>query len=121
VDNEARIETRIFEGRSETNGAKYGIDFIIPMSRALPQAIKHPLKEPILLGISVRVTQRGTDNCDLIRRTNTLTKGIFAVTLTKLASFLNGHTNEKMEELTSKERCKLFGFGPKAVFVVTED
>jgi hypothetical protein len=80
------------------------------MSRALPQAIKRPQKEPILLGISVRVTQRGTDICDLVGRKNTLTKGVFAVTLMKQALFLNGHTYNEMEGLTLKDRCKLFGF-----------
>jgi hypothetical protein len=121
VDNKARIETRIFEGRSETNGAKCGIDFIIPMSRASQQAINCQQKEPILLGISIRVIQRGTDNRDLVGRKNTLTKGIFAVTLTKWASFLDGQTYEETEGLIFKDRHKLFGFGPKAVFVITKD
>jgi hypothetical protein len=76
--------------------------------RALPQAIKRLQKEPILLEISVRVTQRGIDNCDLVGRKKTLTKGIFAVTLTKWLLFLNGHTYKEMEGLTSKDRCKLF-------------
>ncbi len=48
-------------------------------------------------------------------------KSVSAVTLTKRASFLNGHTYKETEGVTSKDRHKLFGFGPKAVFVVTED
>jgi hypothetical protein len=83
---------------SETNKAKNGIDFIIPMLRASPQAIKHPQKEPILLGISVRVTRRGMDNRDLIRRKNTLAKGMFEVILTKQASFLNDHNDKETRD-----------------------
>jgi hypothetical protein len=61
------------------------------------------------------------DNHDLVGRKNTLTKGIFAVTLTKRAFFFNGHTYKEMEGLTLKYRYKCFRFGQKVVFVVTKD
>ncbi len=100
---------------------KYGIVFIIPMSRASPQAINSPQNESILLGISIRVTQRGTDKHDLAGRKNNLKKGVFAFILMECALFLNGHTYKEAEGLTLKDRRKLFGFGPKAVFVVSKD
>jgi hypothetical protein len=69
--------------------------------------------------VSVKVTWRRADNCDLVRRENTVAKGILTVILTKWAPFFHSHADKKTKRLTANESCKFVGFGPNYVFMIT--
>ncbi len=48
-----------------------------------------------------------------------LAECIFAVTLTKRVTVLDGHADKEMEIITPEDRCKFIRLGPDSVFVVT--
>jgi hypothetical protein len=49
-----------------------------------------------------------------------LVKCIFAVTLTKRATVLDGHADKELERIASEDRRKFIRLGPDPVFVVTQ-
>jgi hypothetical protein len=55
---------------------------------------------------SIRVTRGWMHNHDFLRREDFLAKHILAITLTKRAMLLNGHTDQEMERVTPEDRHK---------------
>jgi hypothetical protein len=61
-------------------------------------------EKPIFLRVHVSVARRGADDGKLFRLKNALTKGVFAITLSKRAMFFNCKTNKKTKGIPIKHR-----------------
>jgi hypothetical protein len=67
------------------------------MTRATTKTIECALMEPVFIEVSIRIPSRGADNCNFLRRQNTLTEGILAIPLAKRAPFLDGQADREVE------------------------
>ena len=73
------------------------VDFVVPMMQATTNTIECLLKEPVFIGVRIRIPSRGADDSNFPRRQNTLTEGILAITLMKRVPFLDGQADQKAE------------------------
>jgi hypothetical protein len=78
-------------------------------------------REAIFLGVSIGITRGWSDNSDLFRREDTLTKCILTVALAKRMASLDGHTDEETKQVATKDRSKFVRFGPESVFVIAQN
>jgi hypothetical protein len=58
------------------------------------------------------VTGGGMDDSDLVRREDALAKLVFAVTLRKRATVLDGHADKETERIALEDRRKFIRLGP---------
>jgi hypothetical protein len=121
VPDETGVETRVFEPGSETNGAKNGVDFILPVARAAAQAIKGTLEKPIFVWCYFGIAAGRTDDSDFIGRKNDLAKGVLTVALTKRTARSHCHAGKKAKGILAKDGSKLLTLFPNAVLMILED
>ncbi len=50
-----------------------------------------------------------------------MAKGIFAITLTKRATLLNGHLNQELKGVAAEDGSKAVGFAPNTVLMVVKN
>jgi hypothetical protein len=64
----ATKEARVLCVSTESELFKDGFDLDIPVSRAVAEAVKCPFQQPILILLSVWITNRGFDDSNFIWR-----------------------------------------------------
>jgi len=121
VPDETAVETRILERGGKTNGAKNGVDFIVPLVRAAAQVVKGTLEKPIFVWCCFGIAAGRTDDSDFIRQKNALAKGILTVTLTKRTARSHRHAGKKAKGILAKDGSKLLALFPNAVLMIPED
>jgi hypothetical protein len=84
------------------------------------KAIKSLEEKPIFIFASIWVPGRWSDDSCLLRRKNALAEGVFAIPLLKAVTVLSRQTNQKLETIKSKNRCKALAFGPVAPFTIAQ-
>jgi hypothetical protein len=67
------------------------------MMRVTEKTIECLLKEQVFIEVSIRILSQEVDDCNFLRRQNTLTEGILAFALTKRAPFLDGQADQEAE------------------------
>ncbi len=105
---------------SETNGAKNGIYFVIPMAGAPTEAIQSFKKKPVFVLGCIWVPRGGSDNSRFRSRKNALAEGVFAIALFEGPTMLSGHTNQETETVETKNGRKAVAFRPDAVFPIAQ-
>ncbi len=73
----------VLEQWGEPDQPEDGVNFVIPMPRAVPKSIEHPFKEPIFIRGGSGITARRANNSNLVGRKDALTECVFTITLTK--------------------------------------
>ncbi len=109
------------EGGGETNGAKNGVDFIVPVVRAAAQAVKGTLEKPIFVWCCFGIAAGRTDNSDFIRRKSALAKGVLTVALMKRLVRIHCHAGKKAKGILAKDGSKLLALFPNAVLMIPKD
>jgi hypothetical protein len=100
---------------------KNGIKFLEPVAGALPKAIKSFEEKPIFILVSIRIPCRWSDDSGFLRRKNALAESVFAISLFKAPAVLGRQTNQEVETIKPKNRCKTIAFGPVAPFTITQN
>jgi hypothetical protein len=67
VNDTSRVETRVLQRRAKADRLENCVDFVVPMARARTKTVEHALKEPVLIGVSVRTTSQRMYNSNFIR------------------------------------------------------
>jgi len=106
---------------SETNGAKYGTDLVVPVTWAPTEAIESFEKKPIFVLGRVGVPRGGSDNSYFLSRKNALTEGVFAIPLFEGPTMLGRQTNQEPETVKPENRCKAVAFRPVAGFTIAQN
>jgi hypothetical protein len=90
------------------------------VTRTTSKTVESPKEEPIFVWICLGILWRRANNGDLIRGENSLTKCIFAISLSQRAAFFNGEADKKPKGVAAKYRHILIAFAPNPVFVITQ-
>ena len=106
---------------SETNGAKYGIYLVVPVTWAPTEAIKSFEKKPIFVFGRVRVPRGRSDNSCFLSQKNALTEGVFAIPLFEGPMMLGQHANQEPETVKPENRCNAVTFRPVAGFTIAQN
>jgi hypothetical protein len=119
VTDKSGVKAGVFQGGGETNRNKNSINFVVPMLRTSTETIKCVEEEPIFLGIGLRVPGRRTNNSSFFWRENSVTEGIFTVSLTKGASFFYCKTDKETKRVAKKNWGKTIAFAPNSFFLIS--
>jgi hypothetical protein len=120
VNDTSRVETRVLQGRVKANRLENFVDFIVPMARATAKTIKRSLKQPVFIGVGVRITSGRTYNCNFLWGQDPLTEGVFAIALPKRAALLDGKADEEAERIATEDRSESIQLGPDVVFMISK-
>jgi hypothetical protein len=117
--NKTQAKARVFKRWSKSKGSENCINFVIPVVRTASKAIESALKEPKFLWIGLWIARGWAYDSDFINGKNTLTEGIFAISLTKRTTLFNSKTNKKAKGVLAKYRGKAIAFTPYSVFMIS--
>jgi hypothetical protein len=118
INNTTGEKAWVLQRRAKTNWLEDFVDFVIPKMRATTETIECVLKEPVFIVVSVKIPSWGADDCNFLRRQNTLTEGILAIALTKRAPFLDGKADQEAEWIAREDRSKLVQLRPDLAFMI---
>jgi hypothetical protein len=96
------------------------VDFVVPMARATAKTITRSLKQPVFIGVGIRITSGRTYNRNFLCGQDPLTEGVFAIALPKRAALLNGKADKEAERITTEDRSEPIRLGPEAVFMISK-
>jgi hypothetical protein len=120
VNDTSHVETRVLQRRVKADRLENVVDFVIPMARATAKTIKRSLKQPVFIGVSIRITSGRMYNRNFLWGQDPLTKGVFAIALPKRAALLDGKANKEAERIAKEDRSKPIPLGPDAVFMISK-
>jgi hypothetical protein len=95
--DETQVKARIFEGRSEANRNKNGIDFVVPVLQTASKTIKSFEQEPIFMRVSFGITGRRENDGGFLGWEDAVTERILTITLTKRTMLFDRKAHEKTQ------------------------
>ncbi len=75
VNDTFPVETRVLQRRVKANRLETFVDFVVPMARAMAKTIKRLLKQPVFIGVGIRITSGRTYNHNFLWGQDPLTEG----------------------------------------------
>ncbi len=72
----------------------------------MAKTIERSLKEPVFIGVGVRITSWRMYNCNFFWGQDPLTEGVFAIALLKRGALLDGKADKEAERITTEDRSK---------------
>jgi hypothetical protein len=118
VNDTFRVETRVLQRRVKADRLENFCDFDVPMARATAKTIKHSLKQPVFIGVGIRITSGRTYNRNFLWGQDPLTEGVFAIALPKRVMLLDSKADEEAERIATEDKSKPIRLGPDAVFMI---